>query len=109
MTGWNLPDGCEDWMLPGNSREEAAWEKAFEKWVDCGDAYTAYMENLEEANYQCLCGNGRPSQLHVYQCDKALAWIDQYAQDNPEAISDPNEYDEDGEDEKRWMRRDGLL
>ena len=26
-----LPDGVENWMIPGNSREEEAWGRAYER------------------------------------------------------------------------------
>ena len=31
MAGWNLPDGCRDSDIPGNSPEDEAWDAATEK------------------------------------------------------------------------------
>jgi hypothetical protein len=30
MTGWNLPPGVTESMIPGNRPEDIAWEKAWE-------------------------------------------------------------------------------
>ena len=30
MTGWNLPPGCEEYMIPGNRPEDIAWDKFIE-------------------------------------------------------------------------------
>ena len=47
MIGSNLPPGVDEWDLPGNRPEDAAWDRVYDRLADSGMSAEEAMEMLD--------------------------------------------------------------
>ena len=79
MTGWNLPDGCDSWEIPGN-REVDLWVSLA---LGKEDVVVQAVENVWKEGLPCPGCNVMmdPVPSHAYDCDPLWERIEYFMAD----------------------------
>lgn len=88
MTGFNLPDGVTEAMIPGNRPEDELWDNIIEK-IDQHDLLDEHFDHVEECEH-AQWSDEKPSVEPVFMsCARGCIRVNVEARHGVEAVGDP--------------------